>query len=203
MHVRGNTLSTWVFTACALSGAALCAIGFGGCSTTDEGGSGAQSNVVRIRGSVVDADGNPIANVRVESESGTTMTSGSGAFEVEVPTGGPAVLIFRHEGYVRGLERLDVSSGGDVPLFVTMVRMADPIPFDSSQGGEVVGMRGATMKAIPTKNPKLEMVCHAETMRLMNPSESATDVRTSARPTVRSAVRTAPSGSSPLRRRCR
>jgi len=147
MDVRSRIFGSWIISCCALYGASVCALGTVGCSAED--GDSNQSNVVRVRGTVVDANGVALAGVRVEGQSASTTSSTDGSFEIEGPSTGPIVLIFRQDGFVRGLERLDVSTGGDVPLRVTMIPMAEAIPFDSSAGGEVVGMRGATMIASP------------------------------------------------------
>ena len=102
-----------------------------------------------ITGQVVDAGGAPIAGVQIEGDGMNAVTDASGNFEVEVAQEGSAVLIFRAEGFVRGLERVDIASAGRVPLQVTMVAIAPAIPFDVDAGGEVIGMRGATMNAAP------------------------------------------------------
>lgn len=155
MHERGTRDLPWLSPLSSRARTALCALALGGagalggCSVSDADGAGDSDRSATIRGTVVDATGSPIADVEVRTESGTTTTSTQGTFEVEVPSSGAAVLTFHRTGYVRGLERLDMSTSGEVPLTVTMIDMAPSIPFDSSAGGEVVGMRGATMTAPP------------------------------------------------------
>ncbi len=108
------------------------------------------SEHVSLRGVVLDAQGEPISDVTVETGAGTATTGADGRFSVDADHGTSVVLIFRKPGFVRGLERVDLGMTGDATTIeVTMIPMAPPVPFDSSQGGVVVGMRGAEMNAPP------------------------------------------------------
>ncbi len=151
MHKRGTAPTPWLRSLTSHARLALCALALtgpaAGCTSADGDGSGDTDRTATIRGRVVDAAGAPIANVEVRSVSGTTTTSAQGEFETQVPASGAAVLTFHRDGYVRGLERLDLATSAEVPLTVTMVERAPAIAFDSSTGGEVVGLRGAAMNA--------------------------------------------------------
>ena len=128
--------------ALALAGGGL---GAGACAVEDS----EAATTTRIRGLVVDAAGTPLADVRIEGTTGGAVSDGAGTFEIDAPHGEPAVLTFHSKGYVRGLERFDVGDASELRVDIAMVRMAEPIPLDSTVGGEVVGVRQAALVAGP------------------------------------------------------
>ena len=74
---------------------------------------------------------------------------------------------------------------------------ADESVAAASDSGTVMTMAEGSTKSVETKapriasdtkNPKLESVCHAEATRAKNPSESATEVVTTATPACRNAA---------------
>lgn len=103
----------------------------------------------RIAGTVLDASGAGLADVTVVQDGTEIGTSdASGRFEVVAGAGEQVVLQFRKPGYVRGLERVEVAAG-PTALRVTLLGEAPALPFDSDAGGKVVGMRGASIEAMP------------------------------------------------------
>ena len=105
------------------------------------------ATMATVSGTVRDADGNALAGVVVRHLDAETMTDAAGSFSVQATPGAPAVLTFHKDGFVRGLERVDVTGATPTSIRVSMVAMAPAIPFDSSAGGSAVGMRGATITA--------------------------------------------------------
>ncbi|HWB77465.1 MAG TPA: carboxypeptidase-like regulatory domain-containing protein [Nannocystaceae bacterium] len=103
----------------------------------------------RVAGTVLDAEGAALADVRVlqgDRELGTT--DARGRFEVSASAGDTVVLQFRKDGYVRGLERVQVAEA-PTAMRVTLLDEAPAMPFDSDAGGKVVGLRGASIEAMP------------------------------------------------------
>ena len=136
----------WVFDHMQKSLALLLALALPACSA-EEVDPTETATMATVSGTVRDADGNALAGVIVRHLETETTTDGSGSFSVAATPGTPAVLTFHKDGFVRGLERIDVTGATPTSIRVSMVAMAPAIPFDSSAGGTAVGMRGATITA--------------------------------------------------------
>jgi hypothetical protein len=103
----------------------------------------------RIAGRVVDPNGTAIAGVAIVIDGETRATTdASGAFDLEADAAQTIVLALEADGFVRGLERVTVSSTATA-LRVTMLPQAPAIPLDADAGGRVTGQRGASMDAPP------------------------------------------------------
>lgn len=141
--------------AAAIAGALLVAFTTAGCllglpnpgDDNDDDSSGNESAGPSLRGAVFDESGAPLVDVSIERDgSEVARTDADGTFDLSAGSGEQVVLSFRAPGFVRGIERIEVANA-PTALRVTMRTEAPALPLDSTAGGRVDGMRGASIDA--------------------------------------------------------
>ncbi len=102
-----------------------------------------------LRGKVVDTNGAAVAGVTVALSGAETETDAEGGFSMNATPGKAQIVRLSKSGYITSAWSVDITAKVEAYLPVTMMALAPAQPLDATQGGTVVGARGAVLVAPP------------------------------------------------------
>ncbi|MCA9542053.1 MAG: carboxypeptidase regulatory-like domain-containing protein, partial [Myxococcales bacterium] len=120
---------------------------FVGCGGSSDDEPTDDQAVTVVFGLVTDAQGGPVAGVRVAGGGAVATTGDDGTYQLDAAASGEVVVRFELAGHLRTVRSTAVLEKMPVNLDVTLVAEAPAMPLDATAGGEVEGARGAKMAA--------------------------------------------------------